>query len=141
MKLFHHQGCVTCSPDYVPIVHAVSLCGRMGAGAAKTLEEKYRIRSEFRSVQRYCPGVVPIQRGPRLIINVITKMAYFEKPTGHQIYDALSKLRDFLNFHDIRVVAITVFGCGRDQFPYHALLQILWEIFGNSPLEFHMYHF
>lgn len=141
MKLIHRHGCVTSSPENVPIVHAVSMCGKMGAGAAKTLDDNYQIRSEFRSVPRNCPGVVPVQRGPRLIINVITKLSYFEKPTEHQIYVALSKLRDFLNFHDIRVIAITVFGCGRDKFPYQTLMQYLWKIFGNSPVEFHMYHF
>ena len=140
MQLFHHHGCVSSAPEHVPIILAVSLCGKMGAGAAKTLTDLYNLRSEFRATPRECPGVVPICRGQRLIVNVITKFRYFNKPTSPQIFQALSKLYDFLAFQGIPEIAITVFGCGRDHFPYELLLQYLWEIFGSSPVKIHMYH-
>lgn len=140
MQLFHHHGCVSSAPEHVPIVHAVSLCGRMGAGAAKSLHEMYDLRHEFRSTQRECPGLVPILRGHRLIINVITKERYFHKPTRDQIFNSLLKLRDFLAFHGFPEIAITVFGCGRDKFPYQLLIQFLNQIFGSTPVHIHMYH-
>ena len=141
MQLFHHHGCVSSAPEHVPIVHAVSLCGRTGAGAAKSLHDIYDLRHEFRSTQRECPGLVPILRGKRLIINVITKERYFYKPISAQIFKSLLKLRDFLMFQGFPEIASTVFGCGRDQFPYPLLLQFLTRIFGGTPVYIHMHHF
>jgi hypothetical protein len=112
----------------------------MGAGAALTLHNLYNLRHEFRNINRSCPGVVAQWRG-RLILNVITKFKFFEKPTNHQMYCALQELRNYVLTHKITVIASTPLGTGKDRFPYELLLRFMYEIFQDVDVDFHFYHF
>lgn len=140
MQIIHHYGCVMSSHDQLPILQCVSFCGKMGCGAARAIDTVYHIRDQFKLTPRLCPGIVPIQRGRRLIVNIITKQDFFVKPTPEQVFSALQILRQFLMYHNIREVATTVLSCGKDKLPYPLLIKFLTEIFNEDPLVFHMYH-
>lgn len=140
MLIKHHFGCVMQSPEAMPITHCVSFCGRLGAGAARSIQDRYQIRDQFRSTPRSCVGLVPIQRGDRLIINLITKLHYRDKPTPKQMFQSLVLLRNFLLSNKISEIACTILGCGKDNFSYQLLLQYFNVIFSQDPITFHFHH-
>lgn len=140
MQIRHHNACVMQSPESLPIVQCVSFCGHMNAGSARSIQERYRIRNQFQSTPRSCVGLVPIQRGDRLLINLITKAHYRQKPTPAQMFNSLVLLRNFLIANKINEVACTVLGCGRDKFSYPLLMEYLSTIFGQDPITFNIHH-
>lgn len=141
MYIQHHQGCVLTSPENFPLVHCISFDAKLGAGAAKSINQRYRLRDIIRNSPRTCPGVVPVRRGPRIIVNLITKLNFWDRPNPDQMFLALLELEKYINLNNISVFACTVLGCGKDKFDYNMLLHFLDVIFGQTNLVIHMYHF
>lgn len=140
MHLIHIHGDILLSPLSMPIAHAVSYDGKMGAGLALQLHKTFNLRSEFRNTARQCPGIVPIWRNGRLIINCITKWNFYDKPPPSQVRLSLIALRDFMAFNNIRELAIPEISAGLDRVPLPVVINILNDVFSATPVTVYMHH-
>lgn len=101
-KLIHIDGSIFDSPHDLPMVHAVSQDGKFGAGLARDIEIRFGIKDEFRLKVKQCPDVVPVRRGQRIILNVVTKNRYFQKPNPKSVREALLMHRQWMERNYIK---------------------------------------
>ncbi|KAK3918278.1 Gag-Pol polyprotein [Frankliniella fusca] len=140
--ILHTYGSILESPEDLPIVHAVSHDGKFGKGLARQLEQEFQLRDDFlKEKDRGFPGYVALQRGNRIIVNLITKSRYFHKPTSTDIEQAFLLLRDWLEANHISEWCLPELGCGLDQLESSLLLQMLVKVFGHTDMTLVMYHY
>ncbi|KAK3920889.1 Retrovirus-related Pol polyprotein from transposon 412 [Frankliniella fusca] len=140
--ILHTYGSILESPEDLPIVHAVSHDGKFGKGLARQLEQEFQLREDFlKEKERGFPGYVALQRGNRIIVNLITKSRYFHKPTSTDIEQAFLLLRDWLEANHISEWCLPELGCGLDQLESSLLLQMLVKVFGHTDMTLVMYHY
>ena len=140
MQLIHIRGDALTSPEDAPLVHCISHDGALSAGFALHVHARYKIRHEIQATHRSCPGLVPIRRGKRLILNLITKRRYFDKPTLSSLRSALILLRNFLDANGILCISTVGLGSGLDRLNYHDVLHVLSDVFSKTNVIIHMYH-
>ncbi|KAK3918320.1 Retrovirus-related Pol polyprotein from transposon 412 [Frankliniella fusca] len=140
--ILHTYGSILESPEDLPIVHAVSHDGKFGKGLARQLEQEFQLREDFlKEKDRGFPGYVALQRGNRIIVNLITKSRYFHKPTSTDVEQAFLLLRDWLEANHISEWCLPELGCGLDQLESSLLLQMLVKVFGHTDMTLVMYHY
>lgn len=117
-RLIHIEGCIFDSPVSLPIVHAVSQDGKFGAGLAKDINLHFQVKDEFQLLVKQCPDVIPIARANRLIINVVTKLRYFQKPKPAVVRESLLLLRQWMERKGWKECCLPEFSCGLDGLNY-----------------------
>lgn len=140
MRIINIHGDILLSPPDLPIIQAVSLDGKMGAGLAKLIQTKYCIRNDFLNSHRKLYSVVPVSKFGRLFLNVITKEKFYDKPTEDDVKISLCNLRTFMISNNIKSICAPKFSCGLDGLNYNTLLSILFNIFGQDPVTIYMHH-
>lgn len=113
----------------------------MGAGIARTLQNKYNLRSEFLSYRAGVGMAVALWRDNRYIVNLITKERFFHKPTNADLHQTLLALREFLLENDIHEVSAPAISTGLDQTPLPIVSTIIQQVFSQDRnFVFNMYH-
>lgn len=140
MHIDHRTGSILDSPITFPIAHAISQCATMRRGLARKIDDKYKIRSEIRSLPRSCPDVIPIVRANRLILNAITKQYVTDKPLPHDVYTALTLIRQFLLRNNLHLCAFPRFSAGLDLLPFHFVYYYIQQVFRDYPITIIIYH-
>ncbi|KAK3913060.1 ADP-ribose glycohydrolase OARD1 [Frankliniella fusca] len=140
MKLVHVTGDILGCPPHVTIAHCVSADGRMGAGLAKTLQGYFNLRAQFLSTPRGVGYAVALRRGPRFIVNLVTKEHYYDLPTLADFEESIVNLRRFLRFNNIRELAIPELGSGLDRLNPNDVLNIINDLLKFEPVTVYMYH-
>jgi len=136
------QGSLFSAPDHIPLCHAVSLDGKFGKGLALRMEERFGLKKEFLAQEnRTCPGLVVAYRENRTIVNVITKLRYFNKPTPEKVEEALLTLKAWVMKYNIPAIAMPEFSCGLDKMQMTTLKQMLRKVFQDLDLTIYMYHY
>jgi O-acetyl-ADP-ribose deacetylase (regulator of RNase III) len=123
------------------VMHCVSRDGKMGAGIAAQFRSRYPAMClDFGARDRTCPDVFP-WRTPQglLILNLITKRRYFEKPTYETLEASLIRARELLTKAGIREVAAPKIGCGLDGLEWGKVSEMLGRVFGDSGIEVTVY--
>ncbi len=141
MRIHHIEGSILNSHSSIPIAHCVSYDGKMGAGLAKILNNKFQIRNQFLNCPRTVGSLVPILRGEWVIINLISKYNFYDLPTYNDFYETLLSLRSFINNHLISKIAIPKLGCGLDQLNFSIVLNMLYNVFEFCPIDIYIYHY
>lgn len=94
------------------IVHCISADYALGAGFALQLENRYHIRDTLRQIGTYnYPDCLVVDR----VINLVTKGAYWTKPTYETFETTLYMARDFCMANDINILVMPKIGCGLDK--------------------------
>ncbi|MBW0550625.1 hypothetical protein O181_090340 [Austropuccinia psidii MF-1] len=135
----HLVGDVLEAPPHLPLCHAVSADGKMGCGAALAIRIRHGIQREFLAARPRFPQVVPCHGTDRLILNLVTKHRYFDRPSPYMLLQALLTLRGFLLRFGIREIAMTPIATGLDRIPTDVMLSTLREVFQSTPVTFQIY--
>lgn len=122
------------------VAHCVSACATQSKGFALELCNRFpgnRIISDFKLVKGQC---VLVSTGNLLIINLITKQNYFEKPTKKDFLRCLYSMRNLLCRQTaIKNVSMPMIGTGLDNLSAAFVTSALAMVFSNFNIEIHIY--
>ena len=112
--LLTRKGCM--------IVHCVSADYALGAGFALELEKKYHIRDYLKQIGSYnYPDCLVVGN----IINMVTKGAYWTKPTYETFTASIIMVREYCLEHQVSILVMPKIGCGLDKLSWKVCKEII----------------
>lgn len=94
------------------ILHCVSSDYALGVEFALEIEKRYRVRDRLKLYGTYnYPDCLAVEK----VINLVTKSAYWNKPTYEDFNAALYLVRDYCISHGINILVVPRIGCGLDK--------------------------
>lgn len=104
------------------ILHCVSADYALGAGVALQIELKYHIRSELKQIGKYSyPDCIATGN----ILNMVTKGAYWCKPTYDTFKMALELVLEYCKSHNVQILLMPRIGCGLDRLDWKVCKEII----------------
>ena len=132
------------SDEKYTLVHCISADCAMGAGIAKTFDDrmpkmKKLLKRTIRenNMQGY---FAILYQGERNVINLITKERYWHKPTYSSLKTSLLNAKNIAIRNDIKYLAMPVIGCGLDRLQWSKVSVIIKEVFADTDIEIVVYH-
>ena len=132
------------SDEKYTLVHCISADCAMGAGIAKTFDDrmpkmKKLLKRTIRenNMQGY---FAILYQGERNVINLITKERYWHKPTYSSLKASLLNAKKIAIRNDIKYLAMPVIGCGLDRLQWSKVSVIIKEVFADTDIEIVVYH-
>ena len=132
------------SDEKYTLVHCISADCAMGAGIAKTFDDrmpkmKKLLKRTIRenNMQGY---FAILYQGERNVINLITKERYWHKPTYSSLKTSLLNAKKIAIRNDIKYLAMPVIGCGLDRLQWSKVSVIIKEVFADTDIEIVVYH-
>ena len=120
-----------CHP-YWSMCHCVSRDLAMGAGVAVEFRKHFGQLPELRRQNAQVGDIAVIRATVKpygWVYYLVTKDAYFDKPTLLTLRRSLEKMRDRLVEHGVSGLAMPRIGCGLDKLKWDAVKQILTDVF------------
>lgn len=106
------------------IVHCISNDWALGAGIAKQLKVEFKIPKINNTKVGMC---VPTFCENSIILNLITKEKYFQKPTYSSLETSLVSLSNLDQFKD-RTLIMPKIGCGLDKLSWNKVEVLISKI-------------
>lgn len=132
------------SDEKYTLVHCISADCAMGAGIAKTFDDrmpkmKKLLKRTIRenNMQGY---FAILYQGERNVINLITKERYWHKPTYSSLKVSLLNAKKIAIRNNIKYLAMPVIGCGLDRLQWSKVSVIIKEVFADTDIEIVVYH-
>ena len=136
----------TVSNDYA-LVHCISADFKLGAGIAREFNKKFNCRKRLfdlnggdndvgdwdNGTHGYCI-LIGLCENP-IILNLVTKRNYWDKPTLITIKNALSWMKKHCEMLDIHKVAMPRIGCGLDRQDWTEVKKLIEEVFEDIDIE------
>ena len=134
------------SDDYV-LVHCISADFALGAGIAKEFNKRYHVKKELferypdyiqeftKTSNMYCFGDCLVTENERLILNLVTKKNYWNKPNPKCFYESLLNLRNIISQRNIKKIAMPLIGCGLDQLDWNWVSAKIKQVFEETDIE------
>ena len=136
----------TVSKDYA-LVHCISADFKLGAGIAREFDKKFNCRKRLfdlndgdndvgywdNGTHGYCI-LIGLCENP-IILNLVTKRNYWDKPTLITIKNALSWMKKHCEMLDIHKVAMPRIGCGLDRQDWTEVKKLIEEVFDDADIE------
>lgn len=136
----------TVSDDYA-LVHCISADFKLGAGIAREFDKKFNCRKRLfdlndgdndvgywdNGTHGYCI-LIGLCENP-IILNLVTKRNYWDKPTLITIKNALSWMKKHCEMLDIHKVAMPRIGCGLDRQDWTEVKKLIEEVFDDADIE------
>lgn len=132
------------SDDKYTLVHCISADCAMGAGIAKTFDDRMpKMKKLLKSTikENNMQGYFAIlYQGERNVMNLITKERYWHKPTYSSLKTSLLNAKKIAIRNDIKYLAMPVIGCGLDRLQWSKVSVIIKEVFADTDIEIVVYH-
>lgn len=132
------------SDEKYTLVHCISADCAMGAGIAKTFDDrmpkmKKLLKRTIRenNMQGY---FAILYQGERNVINLITKERYWHKPTYSSLKTSLLNAKNIAIRNNIKYLAMPVIGCGLDRLQWSKVSVMIKEVFADTDIEIVVYH-
>lgn len=132
------------SDEKYTLVHCISADCAMGAGIAKTFDDrmpkmKKLLKRTIRenNMQGY---FAILYQGERNVINLITKERYWHKPTYSSLKASLLNAKKITIRNNIKYLAMPVIGCGLDRLQWSKVSVMIKEVFADTDIEIVVYH-
>lgn len=132
------------SDEKYTLVHCISADCAMGAGIAKTFDDrmpkmKKLLKRTIRenNMQGY---FAILYQGERNVINLITKERYWHKPTYSSLKASLLNAKKIAIRNNIKYLAMPVIGCGLDRLQWSKVSVMIKEVFADTDVEIVVYH-
>ena len=137
-----HVGDVFLSPSTHSLAHCVSADGHMRKGIAMHFVSNFPVLSCLRSSYNIVGSSVSVFAGGRTIYNLVTKPAFWMKPTKSSIASSLRSMLDHAVACGIGDISMPEIGGGRDRMNFEQdVMPIIFQIFDASPVHIHVYSY
>ena len=135
------------SNDYA-LAHCISADFALGAGIAKEFDKRFNCRKRLFDLEDgngigywdngthgYCilMGLCPCENP--IILNLVTKRDYWDKPTLITIKNALSWMKKQCEMFNINKIAMPRIGCGLDRQNWTDVKALIEEVFADTDIE------
>lgn len=124
--------------DYY-LTHCISGDYALGAGIAKTFNEKYDMRAKLHKKYPFQKGEESKNVGKALLVdnvfNLVTKTRYYQKPLYKDLCAALLDMRTKCENLGITKLAMPKIGCGLDKLEWQNVRQLIEYAFGDMDIE------
>lgn len=123
--------------DEYALAHCISSDCRMGAGIAVEFKKRFALEvlQEYDKSMRRHPNCIAVVYRCRVILNLITKARYFDKPTYDSLRTSLEIARDLSRKQKITKIGMPYIGCGLDGLSWPKVREIIKEVFADTDLE------
>ena len=125
--------------DYYFLAHCVNATYELGAGIAKTFDEKYNMKYLLRSKFPQPKNDEAYYVGKALLIgitfNLVTKVKHWHKPTYENLHKALEDMRRQCEEYGIKKLAMPKIGCGLDRLSWDEVESIIFDVFNDCDIE------
>lgn len=137
--LKEHKGDLLQAPSSHIIAHCISADGKMSRGVAKQIKQRYP-RHKLERVGTSRVGDVTIQYHPdRVIMHLITKARYYDKPTISSLSSCIRKMKNLAQENGFTDIAVPRLGCGLDGMVWSQVRKELEKAFQGTPIMIHVY--
>ena len=136
----HCRGDVLQAPANFVIAHCISDNLRLGAGIARTIQERYRVREMIRGLPHHVGCAVPTTSRGRVFYNLITKHHHGDKPQDEDIEKSLFSMRFEMQRRGHWFLAMPEIACGLDGKHLPSIIRTVERVFRNSGIKIVMYH-
>lgn len=111
--------------DETPLVHCISADYALGAGIAKTVEQRFKVKKSLIAwgTHKY-PDCLKVGN----VINLVTKEKYWNKPTYITFSNSLKLLYILCRQKNIETVVMPQIGCGLDRLDWNVCKQYIQDI-------------
>lgn len=124
--------------DYY-LVHCISGDYALGAGIAKTFNEKYDMRIKLHKKYPFQKGEESKNVGKALLVdnvfNLVTKARCYQKPLYKDLHSALFDMRTKCENLGVTKLAMPKIGCGLDKLEWQNVRQLIENAFGDMDIE------
>lgn len=120
-------------PKYY-LTHCISSDCKMGSGIAVEFNRRFKLKEallQISSSSRVSPTCILVNG----VFNLITKENYYNKPTYKSMRQSLAKMRNIVNEHHIKYIAMPKIGCGLDKLNWEKVKDILIQEFRDADVE------
>ena len=136
----HYPGNILCAPPQFVLAHCISENLKLGAGLAKTLESKFKIRELIRAQPHHVGTAVPTYSKGRCIYNLVTKQHHCHYPRLEDIERSLQALKSEMLRRGHFYLAIPELACGLDGQHLADICRIIDSVFASSGIQIVMFH-
>lgn len=133
-------------PNDYALAHCISADFALGAGIAKEFDKRFNCRKRLFDLEEgngigywdngthgYCI-LIGLCENP-IILNLVTKRNYWDKPTLITIKNALSWMKKHCEMLDIHKVAMPRICCGLDRQDWTEVKKLIEEVFDDADIE------
>lgn len=117
------------------LAHCISADFSLGAGIAKVFDSVYNMR--FKLFMKY--NNYEYNGGDALLIdnvfNLVTKNKHYHKPTYESLRESLEMMKEYVDFLNIKKLAMPWVGCGLDRLNKDQVYNIICEVFSDMDIE------
>ena len=120
------------------LVHCISADFALGKGIAKQFDQncqmKKRLRQEYPDyLARYrASGMKGDALWIDLVVNLVTKERYYQKPTYQSLQEALEKLADRCRADGVADLAMPLIACGLDGLEWDKVSAMIQDVFRDT---------
>lgn len=129
------------SPEVVdsqcPILHCISADYVLGKGIALQIEQKYNVKA---SLKYYGTGKVPDCLMVNNVINMVTKLNYWDKPSYKVFEQGLILVRQLCLENNINKLVMPKIGAGLDRLYWGYCKEFIQNILCNSNISCVIYY-
>lgn len=128
-------------PDEYHLAHCISSDFALGKGIAKEFVMRFNTKRMLHDAYGgyYAYFIENRLLGDCLktgrVLNLVTKVNYYDKPTLMTMRVALTKCRMVCKINGIRKIAMPKIGCGLDRLKWDDVQKIVSEVFENTDIE------
>lgn len=129
-------------------VHCISHDCALGAGIAKTFNQKYiGLRDDLKDIIKkedlLYPSAIYIKYDNcnEAIINMITKEKCYYKPTKEDFKESLEYVRELCEDYDLKRLSMPKIGCGLDKLNWDEVREMIKEEFKDTDIKIDVYYF
>ncbi len=111
----------------VILVHCISADKAMGAGIAKEIEKRFKVKSKLNEIiwDGFGEPIFTSINENFWIVNLVTKWRYFDKPTYETIEESLKESRPLVRCVKGAKIVMPRIGCGLDGLSWNRVKEII----------------
>ena len=132
----NYQDLFELSDDEWYLAHCISGDYALGAGIAKTFNDKYQMREQLHDLYPLQPWEKYANVGKALLVdrvfNLVTKPRYFQKPTYESLQTTLNDLLAQCMALNVRFLALPRIGCGLDKLDWKRVSRMIFDTFKDT---------
>lgn len=122
------------------LVHCISRDCTMGAGIAKEFNKRFpdmkpKLIDCIRGNHITYPAAIGYDVDEVIVINMITKARYFDKPTYQNFKRSLEKVKEICLVKDFKEIAMPKIGYGLDKLVWSRVENIIRQVFSDTEID------
>lgn len=145
MRVLYHTANLFSAPeilgtDRFMYVQCASADLQLGLGIAREFNRLFSVRPTLRKTYGTPVPMYTVCRSYH-VYTMITKKAYWMKPSIHDMYEALKMLRTMCEQDNVQILVMPRIGCGLDRLRWLDVYDRILDAFDDMDIDIHVFDF